>query len=78
MSQYNEAETEDEGGGFLDHLFNAFGHLAKAQRKSAAEQEAAKAERGVRKPKKFKVAVEGAIPAFDAAPADKSCCTAKR
>ncbi len=66
MSDENEDGAAEPG--FWDHLFNAFGHIAKAQRKSQAE--APEKRKGKRK---LKIA-------FDEAPEvkDPSCCTAKR
>ena len=60
-------ETND--GGFLDHLFNALGHLGRVQRKSAPESTEGRKHKG----KKFK--------SFDEAPPTATgadCCIAKR
>jgi hypothetical protein len=65
--------SDETEGGFLDHLFNAFSHLSRAQKAEAAKREAARAESGTRKPKKLKMAAS-----FDEAPPASTCCTAKR
>ena len=65
-------ESTNNEPGFLDHLFNAFGHLAKAQRKQqTSEKGTDKKKTGSRG--KFKAA------AFDEAPSNvDECCIAKR
>ena len=67
----SDETTESTGPGFLDHLFNAFGHIARAQRKQAAEK-APKTSKGKTGSRKFKAA------AFDEAPPADDCCIAKR
>lgn len=69
MSDENGNDNEP---GFWDHMFNAFGNIAKAQRKAQAEAGAKRASRGGKR--KLKIA-------FDEAPGvkdDPACCTAKR
>jgi hypothetical protein len=64
-------ENENSGESFLDHLFNAFGHLSRAKRQADAE----KPERPGKK-RKLKITSFDEAPA--APPAEKPCCTAKR
>jgi len=72
MSDENGNDNEP---GFWDHMFNAFGNIAKAQRKAQAEAEAGAGEKRGGKPGKRKLKI-----AFDEAPEakDPACCTAKR
>lgn len=67
----NDDNGEGTDTGVLDHLFNALGHLARAQRKSQSESQA-RTQDTVKKPKRVKHG------SFDEAPRDPSCCTAKR
>lgn len=74
---FDDFEGEgEEGGGFLDHLFNAIGHLGRAQRAAQAKAQADSAARREQRATKF--AGGKRIKTFDAAPADPSCCVAKR
>ena len=68
---------------FIEHLFNAFGSLAKASRRADQDRAEARANRGGR----GAPTVEGGrkrikSSAFDEAPSapssDSNCCTAKR
>jgi hypothetical protein len=68
----NEYDNDNEQGesGFLDHLFNALGHLARHKRNSSSASEA-----GDGKPRK-----RIKSNAFDEAPAPAKddCCVVKR
>jgi hypothetical protein len=70
---------EHDGNSFLDHMFNALGHLSRAQKKANAEAEATRANKQAGKGKPGKVKVRVSKASFDEAPRDPAaCCTAKR
>lgn len=71
MNEYDDGAPQES---FLDHLFNAVGHLARAQRRAQAQrQQAAEVAPPSRRGKRVRLA------GFDEAPVPASdCCTAKR